>query len=275
MRAFFVFLLLLFTVNPIFAADWELYWADEFNYTGLPDQTHWNYEGGFTRNEELQYYMRNRKENARVENGFLIIEAREETIQNPGYKRHSMKWRENRPTAEYTSASLITLNKVSFMYGRIEVRAKLPHGMGVWPAIWTLGENMSEVGYPKCGEIDILEYYGKIPNQVFANIHFDKNGKRKSGNGKLDFQMPFDDFHIYAIEWSKEKIDFYFDKFKYFTFNLDTAGTGSENPFRKPHYLLINLALGGAPGGNIDNDNLPQKFVIDYVRYFTRKGDKY
>ena len=136
-------------------AGYTLVWADEFNYQGLPDQTKWDYEEGFVRNHESQYYTRARLENARVEDGNLVIECRKESF-TPA----------NHAPVEYTVASLTTQNRASWQYGRIEVRAKLPQGKGVWPAIWTLGTNISKVGWSACGEIDIMEFVGKEPSGV-------------------------------------------------------------------------------------------------------------
>lgn len=249
-------------------AGWKLVWCDEFNTAGLPDDKKWDYEEGFVRNHELQYYTRKRAANARVEDGKLIITGRKEKFANPKYRRGSKDWRRRRKDAEYTAASLITRNKFSFLYGRIEVRAKLPRGKGVWPAIWTLGANRSVHHWPRCGEIDIMEYVGKDPHRVHANAHYAVKGKHRSQGGKHKTKAPYEGFHVYAIEWFSDRIDFYFDKVKYFTFPIDSAGKGADNAFRKPHYLLINLALGGSWGGAMDDEVLPQEYVIDYVRIY-------
>lgn len=247
--------------NTARPADWKLVWSDEFNYNGLPDPKKWDYEEGFIRNNEPQYYTRGRLNNARVEHGYLIIEGRKESITIPG---------SNPPQIiTYTSASLITRNKASWQYGRIEVRAKLPQGKGVWPAIWMLGENRGSVGWPRCGEIDIMEFVGKEPDKVHGTVHYQKDGKRHTNGKSLTTQKPFDEFHIYALEWYPDRMDFYFDDIKYHTFHIpDATDTASDNPFRKPQYLLINLALGGSWGGPIDAAILPQQYLIDYVRVY-------
>jgi beta-glucanase (GH16 family) len=250
------------------AEEWTLVWSDEFNYEGLPDRTKWDYEEGFVRNREMQFYTRARKENARVEEGMLVIEGRKEQFENPKYKSGSQNWKEQQEFASYTSAALITRDKASWRYGRIEVRAKLPHGKGIWPAIWTLGTNRSEIHWPRCGEIDIMEFVGKDPNRVHANAHYAVDGKHCSNGGKLKTDKPYADFQIYAIEWYEDRIDFFFDQTKYHTFIIDRAGKGKDNPFRRPQYLLINLALGGSWGGPIDDAVLPQKYVVDYVRVY-------
>ena len=239
---------------------WKLVWSDEFNYTGLPDKTKWDYEEGFVRNGEKQYYPRERLENARVENGMLVIEGRKENYQSPTGK-----------TAAYTAASLITKNKASWCYGRIEVRAKLPKGKGVWPAIWTLGNSG---GWPGGGECDIMEYVGKQPGVVHATLHFKKNGKHV-GNGKqLAVPGLESGFHVYAMEWTADWIDFFCDAKKYQSFAVKDAQEGDTNPFRKPHYLLLNLALGGGWGGPVIDDTIfPAKYLIDYVRVYERKSN--
>jgi len=236
--------------------DKELVWSDEFDYSGLPDSSKWAYEQGMIRNDEAQYYTKERKENARVEDGHLIIEARKEDYKG----------------AEYTSASINTLNKKHFRYGRIEVRAKVPVGNGTWPAIWMLGTNISEVGWPDCGEIDILEHVGYDPQNVHANIHTGAynhvDGTGKGNTMKLD--KPWENFHTYAIEWYEDRIDFFVDAEKYFTFKNDGEGNNATWPFDKPHYLLINLAIGGSWGGQqgIDDEKFPHKYYIDYVRMY-------
>lgn len=255
---------LLFTIavfimaaNGVAAEGWKLVWSDEFDYHGLPDKTKWDYETGFIRNHESQFYTRARLENARVEHGNLVIECRKEHF-TP----------ENHAPVEYTAASLITQKKASWQFGRIEVRAKLPNGKGVWPAIWMLGTNISQIGWPACGEIDIMEFVGKEPNSIHGTLHYAVAGKHQSDGHRLEVNQPFAAFHVYAVEWTPERIDFYFDNQKYHTVLIDKAGKSAANSFRAPHYLLINFALGGEWGGPIDDAVLPQKFLIDYVRIY-------
>ena len=244
-------------------ADWKLVWSDEFNYQGLPDPAKWGYEVGFVRNHESQYYTKARLENARVENGMLVIEGRKEHFTPPGHD-----------AVEYTSASLTTLGLEAVQYGRIEMRAKLPQGKGMWPAFWTLGTNITEIGWPRCGEDDIMEFVGKDTNHIYGTLHFARNGEHASDGGKLELASPYDDFHLYAVEWSPERIDFFVDDHKYHSVDLEKAGQGGENPFRKPHYLLLNLALGGDWGGPIDDAMLPQKYLVDYVRVYRKAGEQ-
>jgi beta-glucanase (GH16 family) len=251
------------------APEWELKWADEFDKDGAPDPARWTYEEGLVRNQEPQLYTR-RPENARVEGGHLIIEGRKEEVPNPGHKPGSQNWMEKSPTAAYTSASLTTQGRAAWQYGRFEVRAKLPQGKGMWPAAWTLGENITTIGWPRCGEIDIMEFVGKEPDKVHGTTHFSVDGKHRSNGKSLKVERPFDDFHVYAVEWHSDRIDFFFDKQKFHTFAVSEAGAGADDAFRKPHYLLVNLAIGGAWGGEIDDTMLPQKYVIDYVRVYQK-----
>jgi beta-glucanase (GH16 family) len=248
----------------------KLIWSDEFDYTGLPDASKWDYEKGFVRGKEAQYYTVRRPENAFVENGNLVITAVKERFKNPAYKPGSPNWQENREYAEYTSASVVTNGKFETKYGRIEVRAKLPYGNGTWPAIWMLGTNISQIGWPRCGEIDIMEFLGKEPNRIYGTCHWgDAEGKHKSEGTHIDVTPePSKDFHIYAINWYPDRIEFFYDEQLYFTFNTDAADNGDDNAFRKPYYLLLNLALGGW-GGEIDDSMGPWKYYIDYVRVYS------
>lgn len=256
---------------PAQATPWELVWQDEFDYSGQPDPRKWDYEEGYVRNEEQQYYMRRRLKNARVENGRLILEAHRESLPNPRHRSGSERWQERRRMIEYTAASLMTWKRFEFQYGRIEVRARLPRGRGVWPAIWTLGVNRAEVGWPRCGEIDIMEFVGHTPDTIHANVHWPHpqptpQRRNASQSGRTALAAPWEQFHVYAIEWTPERIEFFVDDRKYHAFALDTAGKGPGNPFRQPHYLLLNFALGGTWGREVDDAALPQRFEIDYVR---------
>ncbi len=203
------------------AAEWQLVWSDEFDRDGLPDPARWTYEEGFVRNQELQYYTVGRRENARVEGGRLILEARRERFPNPRYRPDApeRRWQERREFAEYTSASLTTRGLAAWTYGRFEMRAKLPAARGTWPAFWTLGTNISQVGWPACGEIDILEYVGHDPGVVHANVHT-RGYNHTRGNGRgARTRVPdaAEAFHVYAVEWSPDKLEFFVDDRKYFT----------------------------------------------------------
>jgi beta-glucanase (GH16 family) len=256
---------------------YTLVWSDEFDYQGLPDPAKWDYEEGYVRNNEAQFYTRGRQENARVENGVLVIEGRKEHYKKPpsnAKRKDKVSSMQSAEYAEYTAASLITLMRASWQYGRIEVRAKLPQGKGVWPAIWMLGDNISKIGWPACGEIDIMEFVGHTPDKVHATVHFRKDGQHKSNGGQLTVKEPWADFHVYAVEWTPERMDFFFDQKKYHSFDVKAADDQGQNPFRQPQYLLINLALGGSWGGKLDDSVLPQKYLIDYVRVYQKATDQ-
>ena len=226
-------------------------WQDEFDRDGLPDPARWDYEVGRVRNKEAQYYTRDRAANARVENGVLIIEAHREPYQG----------------ANYTSASLTS--RANWIYGRIDVRAKLPKGRGTWPAIWMLGTAIREVGWPDCGEIDIMEHVGFDPGRIHANIHtkaYNHVQRTNKGNAVL-VSAPDEGFHVYSAMWTPDQISMSVDRREYFTFPRE-AGGNAVWPFDKHHYLILNLAIGGSWGGQkgIDDGAFPARFEIDYVR---------
>lgn len=253
------------------SAQWKLVWSDEFDRDGLPDPSRWTYEEGFVRNQEAQYYTVARAENARVERGVLIIEARKERFPNARYEPGARSWQRSRPFADYTSASLTTEGKAAWRYGRIEVRAKLPTGRGTWPAIWMLGVNIREVGWPRCGEIDIMENVGFDPETIHANIHTEvyNHVRRTQKGGSTKVEKPYADFHVYAVEWTPEKMDFFVDDRSYFTFTNEKTGPAVW-PFDQPYYLILNVAVGGAWGGRkgIDESVFPQRMEVDYVRVY-------
>jgi len=231
---------------------WTLVWADEFDVPGLPDPAKWGYETGNVRNNELQYYTESRLENARVEHGHLIIEA------------HREPWE----GMEFTSASLHTLGKHRWLYGRFEIRAKVPAARGTWPAFWTLGENYPVVNWPRCGEIDILEHVAHMPGVAYGNVHY---GEKAHYNDK-GFLLVGDAacaFHVYAVEWYPDRLDFMIDDKIYFTFRKENSRDGSW-PYDLPHYLIVNLAVGGVWGGEmgIDRDSYPQRLEVDYIRVY-------
>lgn len=234
------------------AGEKVLVWSDEFDYEGLPDPSKWDYEEGFIRNKEPQYYTRARLQNTFVRDGVLTIKAIKEDYKG----------------APYTSASIITKGKYEFTKGRVEVRAKLPSGKGVWPAIWTLGANIDKVGWPMCGEIDIMEYWGHNPHSVHANVHTGQynHSKGTGRGGHIKYQNPWEDFHIFAVEWYDDRLDFYFDDTMYYSCKNKGEGIG-EWPFVAPQYLLINLAFTRGEG-SVDQSIFPVEYLIDYVRIY-------
>jgi len=242
----------------------SLVWSDEFNYQGLPDSTKWSYDIGDAcdqpagcgwGNAELQYYTDKNLNNARVTDGHLIIEARKEDKHN----------------SKYTSARLVTRKKGDWKYGRIEVRAKLPSGRGTWPAIWMLSTDWKNGGWPDSGEIDIMEHVGFMPDSILGTVHtaaYNHSIHTQRGDSIMisDVERKF---HNYSIDWSEEKIDFFVDDLKYFTFTNEGKGT-AEWPFDEYFHLILNLAVGGHWGGahGVDDSIWPQQLLIDYVRVY-------
>lgn len=229
-------------------------WQDEFD-TSQIDKSNWTFEtdGDGFGNNELQFYTTDRKENARVEDGHLIIEARKE------------QWESN----QYTSAKLITKETFPFQYGSVEVRAKLPKGKGTWPAIWMLSKNIKK--WPDDGEIDIMEHVGYNQGFIHASVHT-KKYNHSIGTQKTDTVLVKDAteiFHVYRADWTPEKIEMFIDDKKYFTY-INTEKTYDAWPFDQPFYLILNQAVGGNWGGKegVDSTIYPQKFLIDYVRVY-------
>ncbi|MGM5469559.1 family 16 glycosylhydrolase [Flavobacteriaceae bacterium LMO-SS05] len=255
---------------------YELVWSDEFNYTGKPDSTKWTYDYGFIANQEKQYYTDSLK-NVRVENGQLIIEAHKEKIANKDFNASAIKdlakYKTKIDSAQYTSARIKTEGLAEWKYGRIEVSAKLPKGRGMWPAIWMLGENRKEIGWPECGEIDIMEHVGYNNDSIHGTIHTKAyNHMIGTQKGKTIFiDKPNDTFHVFAIEWTPEKIDFILDGVVYNHIKNEHKTT-AEWPFDQKFYLILNVAVGGMWGGQqgIDNAIFPQQMHIDYVRVFKK-----
>ena len=237
----------------------KLIWADEFDKEGFPNPKNWDYDTGDHGwgNNELQYYSKADLRNARIEKGVLIIEAHADASHPKGY----------------SSARLVTRGKATWQYGYVEVKAKLPQGLGTWPAIWMLAEENRHGGWPKNGEIDIMEHVGFDLGRVHGTVHTESFnhgiGTQKGG------QLPVEDvlqFHTYAIDWTKDKIDFFIDSQKYFTFE-NTGNDYKEWPFDQPFHLLLNIAVGGNWGGQkgVDPGIWPQRMEVDYVRVYDKK----
>lgn len=244
----------------------RLLFADEFSVDGPPDPARWGHETGFVRNEEAQFYTPGRPANARVEGGLLVIEARREAWPNPAHVPGSSDWRAARATAEYTSASLHTRGLFAVRYGRIEARARVPRGAGVWPAFWTLGADRPRVGWPRCGEIDVMEYVGKEPHVVWGTAHWGVGQGHRSRGGRIELREPWADFHVFSVAWCPERIEWFLDGTRYHVLELDEVAPAEDNPLRRPHELILNLALGGTWGGPIDDAALPARLLVDWVR---------
>lgn len=237
---------------------WTLQWSDEFNYQGLPDSSKWAYDvgGHGWGNGEWQYYTRNRPENARVENGMLIIEARKE------------KWEQK----DYTSARLVTRGKAEWQYGKLEVRAKLPAGRGTWPAIWMLGAKQP-LRWPDDGEIDIMEHVGYDQGVIHGSIHCKQFNHIQHTQKTATITVPdcSENFHNYGLEWNKDSIFISIDDKVYFRFGNEHSGYAAW-PFDNKMYLLLNVAVGGFWGAakGVDESIWPRRMEVDYVRYYTK-----
>jgi beta-glucanase (GH16 family) len=237
-------------------------WQDEFDIDGLPDATKWNYDfgGNGWGNNELQYYTKANPKNARVENGKLIIEAVKESFNS----------------YNYTSARLITKKKGDWLYGKVVVRAKLPKGIGTWPAIWMLAteQTYGTAYWPDNGEIDIMEHVGFDPNVIHGTAHtkayYFSIGTQKTATTIVATAMS--DFHDYILEWTPSEIKISVDDKNYFSFQKESS-EWQKWPFDKPFHLLLNIAVGGNWGGQkgVDNSIFPQRMEVDYVRVFPLK----
>ncbi len=239
-----------------------LVWSDEFDYTGVPDTTKWNYDFGDGcpnlcgwGNNELQYYTNN-PTNVRVENGKLIIEVHNDSLGGRAY----------------TSSRIVSKNKGDWLYGRIEVKAKLPQGNGTWPAIWMLPTDRAYGGWPASGEIDIMEHVGHNPGVIHVTIHTEKYNhlKKTQKEGIRNVTDCYASFHVYAIEWRKNQIDFYVDNTLFHTVTRNPLDTYSGWPFDQRFHLIMNIAVGGNWVGmkGIDDSIWPQRLEIDFVRVY-------
>lgn len=234
----------------------KLVWSDEFSYSGLPDSSKWRYDvgGHGWGNNELQYYTDRQTSNARVGDGHLVIEARKETLGKNGY----------------TSARLTTKGKGDWTYGRIEVRAKLPKGVGTWPAIWMLAST-TPLKWPDDGEIDIMEHVGYDQGTVHASVHCKKyyHSINTQKTAKVSVPDCSENFHVYAVDWDAESITVSVDGKAYFSFRNEHTDTNAW-PFNRPFHLLLNIAVGGNWGGQkgVDASVYPQRMEVDYVRVY-------
>ena len=233
------------STRTVSATGWQLVWSDEFNDPSI-NSANWGLEHGLVRNHEAQFYT-DRPENARIENGNLVIEARRESYEG----------------AAYTSASLLTVGKHSWQYGRFEIRAKIPTASGSWPAWWALGDSISQVGWPKSGEIDMMEYYR---NMLLSNVmDSQQNWSSHKDTSPSSFQ---DSYHTWMMEWNANTIKLFRDGALALTYDVNKATVGNYNPFRQPLYLVLNLAIGGTNGGDPSNTIFPLQYSIDYVRVY-------
>ncbi len=241
---------------------WKMLWSDEFDGEQL-DESFWTYEIGNGEwgwgNNELEFYKR---ENTSLIDGNLVIEAKEE--RSNGFN--------------YTSSRLITKNKFEFKFGRVDIRAALPEGQGIWPALWMLGANIDDPAFewPRCGEIDIMELVGHKPSEVHATVHYANPDTQQLMNGSstiLSGDQKFSEaFHVFSIIWEEDQIEFLLDDVKYHTVTKVSLGTQNPYPFNDPFFFIFNVAVGGQWPGSPDATTVfPQFMVVDYIRVFEQE----
>ena len=226
----------------------SLVWSEEFETAGAPNPSKWGYDlgGGGWGNSELQYYT-NRLENASVSGGILKITAKAESFSG----------------SNYTSARLLSKDKFSFKYGKVEARAKLPAGGGTWPAIWMLGNNINTTPWPACGEIDIMEHKGNDLNRIFGTLHYPSRSGGNADGATTIITNAATDFHIYTVEWTATSIKIAVDNNAFYTFT-----NNGTTPFNQNFFLILNLAIGGTFGGSVDPAFATAALEIDYIRVY-------
>jgi beta-glucanase (GH16 family) len=257
---------------PVPYPGYTLVWSDEFNRDGAPDSANWTYELGFVRNRELQWYA---SQNAKVTGGLLVIEGRRERVRNAQFDASSSDWKRSREFADYTSASLMTKGLHSWQYGRFEMRGRIDTRPGLWPAFWTLGVSGA---WPHSGEIDIMEYYRGI---LLANVAW--GGPNRFQAIWADTRKPIasfnrsnwsQDFHVWRMDWDERAISLFVDGELLNTVDLTKTvnqdGSGA-NPLRQPHYILVNLAIGGTQGGDPSSTAFPARLEVDYIRVYQER----
>jgi len=231
-----------------------LVWSDEFNVNGAPDGGKWGYDIGTGNdgwgNRESQYYT-SRADNVIVQDGHLIIKLKKESYEG----------------SEYTSTRMLTKEKYEFTYGRVEVRAKLPEGGGTWPAIWMLGSNIATAGWPACGEIDIMEHRGNAQGTISSAMHTPSSFGGTVNKGEIFVADASEAFHVYTVDWTASKMDFYVDDTLFYTYNPANKNSTTW-PFDANQFIILNVAMGGTFGGNIASGFTETTMEIDYVRVY-------
>jgi beta-glucanase (GH16 family) len=260
------------TQSPALKQDgYKLVWSDEFDKEGTPDTAKWNFETGFVRNNEMQWYQ---KENATCKNGYLVIKGERENRPNPNFVHGSTNWKTNRQNIRFTAASVVMKKEHAFLYGKVEVRAKIDAQKGLWPAIWTLGVSGQ---WPSNGEVDIMEYYD---NRILANYAWATEKKFTAiwdgASVSIDSLGGKDwasEFHTWTLLWDEMQMQIFVDDQLVNATDLSKTINQSDgkNPMKQPHYLLLNLAMGGNRGGSLAETRLPSEYLVDYVRIYQKQ----
>ena len=255
---------------PIFSSNWEMLWSDEFDGEDL-DLSKWNklsWRPGWV-NNELQAYTE-RDTNIFLDSGFLVLQG----LIDPGFS--GTDYNGNDYNADYTSGRVNTDGKFSTTYGRFDIRAKLPKGKGSWPAIWMLGESINSIGWPDCGEIDIMEHVGYDEGMIHGSIHTEEYNHmyNTQRSGSKYIENVTSTFHVYSLEWSPFYLRYLIDDEPFFFVYNDSKGDNSKWPFDDPHYIILNLAIGGDWGGvqGISTSDFPMRMMVDYVRVFKQSN---
>ena len=260
-------LALLLACAPLGAME-RCVWRDEFNGEQL-DTRYWTPELNFVRNVNAVQIYTDRPKNLYVKSGTIRFASWFETFANTAWKPQSPRWFENRKQADYTSGSINSRGKVAFRYGRVEIRARIDHGRGVWPALWLIGNNPG--GWPACGEIDILEYVSQNPRTVHATFHYMQNGQYRHPTRPHDAGQPLHGkWHLYGMNWTPEKIELTFDRKVIHTLPLDsTVGEDGTTPFRNgTFHFILNQAIGGDWAERPNPKDYPRTFAVDYIRLY-------
>jgi beta-glucanase (GH16 family) len=249
---------------------YKLVWADEFNKDGSVDPQVWNFETGFVRNKEFQWYQ---SQNVRCENGYLIIEGKRSHNPNPLYNKADTNWKKQREFVEFTSGSINTAGKKSWKYGRFVMRARINTAMGLWPAFWTLGDKGQ---WPSNGEIDIMEFYR---HYLLANIAVEAEPNKALWYSNRKDISTFKDkdwatkFHVWRMDWDKDGIALYVDDMlmnEVRMTDLYNRYKSGSYPFQQPQHILLDLAIGGIQGGDPAKTAFPTRFEVDYVRVYQK-----
>lgn len=238
---------------------WDIFWRDEFDADVLNEED-WTFETGNGNwgwgNNELEFY---RKQNTQLVDGNLVIQARKETFN--GF--------------DYTSSRIKTQNKVDFTFGRVDIRAVIPEGQGIWPALWMLGSNFGNIGWPRCGEIDIMELIGHQPSTVHGTVHYpDPNGDRlqNTKHRNLTSGKFSDEFHVFSLIWEDDSIEWLVDGQKFHSVSRASLGTQNPYPFNDDFFFIFNVAVGGTWPGSPDATTVfPQNMIVDYIRVFKKQ----